>query len=181
MKIFKTYIKDLIIIKSKRHIDDRGEFRELFRKSKLKEKKEFKFTCFSKSKKNVLRGLHLQNPSAQAKYISVIKGKILDVVVDLRKNSKTYKKNFRIVLSANNCKSLFIPEGFAHGFISLDKTNLVVYHLTEYRNENSEIGISWNDKILNINWGTKKPTLSKKDKYKNISFLEYEKKYILND
>lgn len=179
MKCYNTKFKNLIIVKSKRFVDSRGEFRELFKKNKQKEKKEFRFTCYSLSKKNVLRGLHLQNPYPQGKFVSVVKGKILDVVVDLRKNSKTFKEHFKIILSSNNCKSLYVPEGFAHGFVALDNINIVVYHLTGYRKKNNEIGISWNDKNLNINWKIKNPILSKKDKFNNISFDDYEKKYIL--
>ena len=179
MKCYNTKFKNLIIVKSKRFVDSRGEFRELFKKNKQKEKKEFRFTCYSLSKKNVLRGLHLQNPYSQGKFVSVVKGKILDVVVDLRKNSKTFKEHFKIILSSNNCKSLYVPEGFAHGFVALDNINIVVYHLTGYRKKNNEIGISWNDKNLNINWKIKNPILSKKDKFNNISFDDYEKKYIL--
>ena len=179
MKSYNTKFKNLIIVKSQKFVDTRGEFRELFKKNKQKEKKEFRFTCYSFSKKNVLRGLHLQNPYPQGKFISVIKGKILDVVVDLRKNSSTFKKHFKIVLSSKNCKSLYVPEGFAHGFLGLDNTNIVVYHLTEYRKKNNEIGINWNDRNLDINWNIKQPILSKKDRYNNISLNDYEKEYIL--
>ena len=177
MEIFKTNFKGLKVINSEKFPDRRGEFRELFQKKILQEQNEFKFTCYSKSKKNVLRGLHLQKPNGQGKYITVIKGKILDVAVDLRKKSKTYKKHFKIILSAKNCKSLYIPDGFAHGFSCLDKENLIVYHLDNYRSKKNEIGIKWNDKTLKINWGIKKPFLSKNDSNKNISFLDFEKKY----
>ena len=177
MKALKTDFKDLKIINAKKFRDARGEFREIFKKKITKEKKNFIFTCFSRSKKNVLRGLHLQKPNAQGKYVSVIKGKILDVVVDLRKKSKTYKKHFKIILSSNNCKSIYVPEGFAHGFLSLEKDNMIVYHLTNYRSEKDEIGIKWNDKVLNIKWGKKKPNLSVKDATKNISFLDFENNY----
>jgi dTDP-4-dehydrorhamnose 3,5-epimerase len=177
MKILKTNFKGLKIIDSKKFKDARGEFREIFRKKFASEKKKFIFTCYSRSKKNVLRGMHLQKPNAQGKYITVIKGKILDVAVDLRKNSKTYKKHFKVILSSDNCKSIFIPEGFAHGFLSLAEDNMIVYHLTNYRSKKNEIGIKWDDKVLDINWGKKKPILSKKDAAKNVSFLDYEKKY----
>lgn len=177
MKIIKTNFKNLVVIKSKKYSDSRGEFRELFKKIELQEKKDFIFTCYSKSKKNVLRGLHLQHPNAQAKYINVIKGKILDVAVDLRKNSLTYKKHYKIILSSINCKSLFVPEGFAHGFLGLEKENIVVYHLTNYRNIKNEIGINWNDEDLKINWKIKKPILSKKDNKQNISFFKFEQLY----
>lgn len=178
MKIYKTNFKDLKIIVSKNFPDQRGEFRELFRKNLLKTKKEFFFTCYSKSKKNVLRGLHLQTFKPQAKFISVIKGKILDVVVDLRKKSKTYRRHFKIILSSKNNKSLFVPEGFAHGFLGLDSENIIVYHLTNYRNKKSEAGILWNDNNLDIKWNIKNPILSKKDRYNNLSITDFESKYI---
>ena len=123
----------------------------------------------SKSKKNVLRGLHMQKKNQQGKYISCLKGKILDVVVDCRKKSKTFGKHFKIVLSEKNCKSIYIPPGFIHGFLGLDKENIVIYSCTNYRNKNSEIGINWNDKDLKINWNIKSPILSKKDK-NNFNF-----------
>lgn len=175
MKIYKTKFKDLKIIQSKTYFDKRGEFKEVFKENLLK--KKFVFTCYSKSKKNVLRGLHLQTQRPQAKYISVLKGKILDVVVDLRKKSKTYKRIFKTILSSKNNKSIFVPEGFAHGFLALDNENIIVYHLTKYRHIKSEVGILWNDKILNIDWNIKNPILSKKDRYKNLSFSKFEKKF----
>jgi dTDP-4-dehydrorhamnose 3,5-epimerase len=177
MKIINTKIKGLKVINTERFIDSRGEFRELLRKNISGAKKEFKFTCYSKSKKNVLRGLHLQVSHSQAKYITVVKGAILDVAVDLRKNSKTYKKHYKIILSSKNCKSIFIPEGFAHGFLSLEKENIIVYHLTEYRSKKDEVGIKWNEEKLRINWGIKKPILSLKDANENMSIFDYEKKY----
>ena len=115
--------------------------------------------------------------NAQDKYISVLKGKILDVAVDLRKNSKTFGKHFKLIISEKNSKSFFIPKGFAHGFCTLDKENYVIYGCSEYRNANSEIGIKYNDKELNIKWPIKMPIISKKDN-KNISFSEYKKKFI---
>ena len=101
---------------------------------------------------------------AQDKLITVIKGKILDVVVDIRKNSKTFGKHFKIILSENNAKFLYVPKGFAHGFLGLEKENIVVYYCSNYRNPKYERSINWNDKSLKINWGIKKPIISKKDK-----------------
>ena len=118
---------------------------------------------------NVLRGLHMQKKFQQGKYVSVIKGKILDVVVDCRKNSKTFGKHFKIILSQKNSKSIYIPPGFIHGFLGKDNDNIVVYSCTNYRNKNSEIGVLWNDKDLKIDWKIKKPILSKKD-LNNIPF-----------
>ena len=167
MKIYKTKIKDLLVIKGKIHKDNRGYFREVLVEKLLK--KKFVFNIVSKSKKNVVRGLHYQTGKPQGKFISVMRGKILDVAVDLRKKSKTYGKHFKIILSDKNAKSIFIPEGFAHGFAGLDDENLVIYSCTNYRNKKSERGIIWNDKNLNINWGINKPIISDKDK-KNKNF-----------
>ena len=167
MQIKNTKFKDLIIFKSKNFFDNRGHFRELSIEKIIK--KKLIFTVVSKSKKNVLRGLHMQRKNPQGKYISVLKGKILDVVVDCRKKSKTFGKHFKIILSERNCKSIYIPSGFAHGFLGLDNENIVIYSCTNYRDKNSEIGIKWDDEDLNINWNILDPILSKKDQ-KNLEF-----------
>ena len=167
MKIIKTKIKDLLVFESINFYDYRGYFREVLIEKLIK--KKFKFTVISSSKKNVLRGLHMQRKFPQGKYISVIKGKILDVVVDCRKNSKTFGKHFKIIISDKNSKSIYVPPGFIHGFVGLEKENIVLYSCTNYRNKNSELGVIWNDKNLKINWGIKKPILSSKDKG-NIEF-----------
>jgi dTDP-4-dehydrorhamnose 3,5-epimerase len=162
MKLIKTKIKDLLIVKTNIYKDNRGFFKEIEKFKILK--KKFIFDCLSFSKKNTLRGLHLQTKKSQAKIITVAQGKILDVVVDLRKKSKTYGKHFSIEISHDSDFSLFIPEGFAHGFMCLSKTCLVYYKCTNYRDKKSEITIKWNDKDLNIKWPIKKPILSKKDR-----------------
>ena len=172
--IKKTNFKSLLIIENKAFNDKRGYLKELLKEQKLK--KKFPFTVMSFSKKNVIRGLHLQKKNTQGKFISVLKGKIFDVAVDLRRKSKTYKKYFSIILSEKNSKSLYVPEGFAHGFCCLDKENYVIYSCTKYRNKKSEVGLKYNDKDLNINWPIKKPILSKKDK-SNFSLKQYLKKY----
>ena len=172
--IIKTKIKDLIIIKNRTFKDSRGYFKELIRESEIK--KKFPFTVMSYSKKNVIRGLHMQTKKPQGKYISVIKGKIFDVAVDLRKNSITFGKFFTRILSEKNSLSIYIPPGFAHGFCALDKENFIIYSNTKYREAKSEIGIKYNDKTLNIKWPLKKPLISNKDK-SNMSFKEYKKKY----
>tara|TARA_B100000989_G_scaffold297642_1_gene284112 strand:+ start:1346 stop:1864 length:519 start_codon:yes stop_codon:yes gene_type:complete len=169
MKILKTKFKDLLVFKSKNFYDNRGYFRELALEKKIKRK--FIFTVVSKSKKNVLRGLHMQQKKQQGKYISCVKGKILDVVVDCRKKSKTFGKHYKIILSEKNCKSIFVPPGFIHGFLGLEKENIIIYSCTNYRDKNSEIGIEWNDKDLKIDWNIQSPILSKKDK-KNLKFRE---------
>ena len=170
--IKKSKFKDLVIISNTSFKDKRGYFKELLKEKKLK--KRFPFLVMSFSKKNVIRGLHLQKKNSQGKFISVIKGKIFDVVVDLRKNSKTYGKYLSTILSEKNSKSIFIPPGFAHGFCTLSKENYVVYSCTKYRDEKSEIGIKFNDQDLKINWPIKKPIISNKDK-NNISLREFKK------
>ena len=124
MKIKTTRFKNLKVFQGKSHLDNRGAFRELFSKNSIKEFNGV-FWCMSKSKKNVIRGLHIQKKVNQAKYVSVVKGKIYDVVVDLRKKSKTFGKCFTIILSQKNSKSLYIPKGFAHGFMGMEKELLL--------------------------------------------------------
>jgi dTDP-4-dehydrorhamnose 3,5-epimerase len=172
MKIIKTDFKDLVIVENKTFKDKRGYFKELLKEDKIK--KKFPFIVMSYSKKNVIRGLHMQTRNTQGKFVSVIKGKIFDVVIDLRKKSKTFGKKHSIILSDKNSKSLFVPEGFAHGFCSLDDENYVVYSCSKYRDKKSEIGIKFNDKNLKISWPTKNPILSKKDK-KNQSLKDFLK------
>ena len=162
MKILKTKFKDLLIIESQKYLDKRGEFREILVEKNIKIK--FPFNVISKSKKNVIRGLHQQVKKPQGKFISVIKGEILDVALDLRKKSKTFGKHYKILLSEKNCKSIYIPEGFAHGFSCLGNENIVIYSCTNYRNASGEKGILWNDETLDIDWKIKKPIISKKDK-----------------
>ena len=172
MKILKTKIKDLLIIKTDIFKDKRGFFKEVIKKKILN--KNFVFDCLSHSKKNTLRGLHFQKKKPQGKLITVVNGEILDVVVDLRKNSKTYGKHFSIKIAHNSGFSLYIPEEFAHGFVCLSKTCTIYYKCTNYRHEASETTLKWNDKNLNINWPLKNPILSKKDKA-GISFDNIKK------
>ncbi len=174
MQIKKTKIPGLKIVTNKIYKDSRGHFKEDFL-SKNFTKNSFVFSCTSKSKKNVLRGLHMQLKNGQGKFISVVKGEILDVVVDARKKSKTFGKHFKIILSDKNGKSIFIPPGFLHGFLALQKENIVHYYNTKYRSAEHETGVIWNDKTLKIKWPTKNPILSKKDK-KNLKFEELSKK-----
>ena len=174
MKIINTKIAGLKILKSKNFLDSRGYFREVFKENVIK--KKFVFGCLSKSKKNVLRGLHLQTKFSQAKFITVLKGRIFDVIVDLRKNSKTLGKSFSIILSADSPASIVVPRGCAHGFLGLDKDNIIYYLCDNYRSKKHEIGINWNDKDLNIKWPINNPKLSKKDK-NNLSLKSYKKKF----
>ena len=169
--------KELIIVNNQSYKDKRGYFKEILLEKKIKEK--FPFLVMSYSKKNVIRGLHLQLNNSQGKYVSVIKGKIFDVCVDLRKNSKTFGKYFSVIISEKNSKSIFVPPGFAHGFCALDKENYVIYSCTKYRDAKSEVAINFNDRKLKIKWPVKKAIVSKKDK-SAISFNEYVKKYVYN-
>ena len=170
--IKKTKFKDLFIYEKNTFKDKRGYFRELYLQKHFKTK--FPFDVMSYSKKNVLRGLHLQLKNTQAKLVTVLKGEIFDVCVDCRKNSKTFGKYFSIKLSDKENKSLFIPAGFAHGVYALSKEVVIHYKCSKYRHANSETGIIWNDKDLKINWPSKKVTLSKKDK-NNISFKDFKR------
>ena len=171
----KTKFKDLLVFKNKSFKDKRGYFKELVKENQIK--KKLPFTVMSYSKKNVIRGLHIQIKKSQGKFISILKGKIYDVALDLRKNSKTFGKFFACTLSEKNSKSIYIPPGFAHGFCGLDKENYIIYSCTEYRNAKSEKAIKYNDKKLNIKWPTKKPIVSKKDQ-NAITFIEFKKKYL---
>ena len=176
MKIVSTKFSNLKIIQSKNYKDNRGLFKEDYKKKFFKNK-NFVFGCTSSSKKNVIRGLHLQTKYPQEKYVSVLKGAIIDVVVDLRKKSKTFGKHFKPLLSDKNARSIFIPAGFAHGFLALKKENIIYYTCTNYRSAKHEVGLIWNDKDLKIKWPVKKPIISKKDK-KNFKFIKFKKLYI---
>ena len=164
-------IKKPILIKKKKHVDKRGYFQEIYLY------KEFGinilFTAKAYSKKNVIRGLHFQTKDKQTKFIHVVKGKILDVVVDLRKKSPTYGKHFAIQISQNSDFSLYIPENFAHGFLCLSKVCGVFYKCTNYRHKESETTIKWDDPQLKINWKIKKPLLSDKDK-NGLNFTDFK-------
>ena len=155
------YLKQII------YKDSRGILTEIFLKKKIKF--DF-FKCITvTSKKNVIRGLHFQKKFAQHKIIFVLKGIINDFVVDIRKNSKTFGKIYKFKLTPGEV--LIIPKKFAHGYSSLAKENIVIYFLSEDWYPNQERGIIWNDKFLNINWGIKRPIISKKDKLLK-TFLE---------
>jgi dTDP-4-dehydrorhamnose 3,5-epimerase len=171
--IIKKKFKDLFIVKNKILKDNRGYFKELLRENIIK--KKFPFLVMSYSKKNVIRGLHLQTKNSQGKFVTVIKGRVFDIAVDLRKNSKTYGEYFSCILSEKNSNSIYIPPGFAHGFQALDKENYIIYNCTKYRNSKSEISIKYDDENLNIKWPLKRQIVSKKDK-ESISFLEFKKK-----
>jgi len=163
MKLLKTKIPGPLFIKSQIFKDKRGYLRETFRNNLLN-KIKFPFDVMSFSKKNVLRGLHIQTNKSQAKIITVTHGKIFDVAVDLRKNSKDFGKYIGVIISDKSDFSFYIPEGFAHGFMCLSKTCTVNYKCSNYRDAKSEKTLNWNDKKVNIKWPNKKPILSVKDK-----------------
>ncbi len=170
MKIIKTKFEGLLIIKRPTYYDNRGFLRELFEQKKFK--KKFIFDYFSSSKKNVIRGLHLQYRKPQVKIISVISGRIFDIVLDCRKNSKTFGKYYTMNISSKDNVSLYIPEGFAHGFCSLTDNTILHYRNSSYRNKKYEIGILWKDRDLNIKWPVKNPLISLRDK-RNITFSKF--------
>ena len=176
MKVTSTNFSGLKIIQSEIYKDNRGLLKEIF-KQKIIKNNDFVFGIVSISKKNVIRGFHLQTKFKQAKYISVLKGAILDVALDLRKGSKTFGKHFKIILSANDNKSVFLPAGFAHGFLALKKENIVYYNIVNYRSAKHEVSLLWNDKDLKVKWPIKNPILSEKDK-KSLTFYEYKKLYM---
>ena len=175
MRVIDTKFKGLKIIQQNKHGDSRGNLRETYIKKIIKWD-ELIFDYATTSKKNVLRGFHFQTKFLQAKYVNVLKGKILDYVVDLRKKSKTFGKSFSIILSEKNSKALYIPEGFGHAYYSFSKLNVIYYKLSNYYHPEYEDGILWNDKSLKFRWPTKKPIIAKRDtKWK--SFEEFKKKY----
>ncbi len=174
MKIIKTKIKDLLIIKQKNNFDKRGNLRETFNDKILK--KKFIFEYCTSSKANSLRGFHFQHKFQQAKYVNVLKGKIMDCVIDLRKNSKTFGKIFKIILSDKNCLSLYVPKGFAHAYYSYEKLNIVYYKLTNYYKPQYESGINLLDKKIKIKWPKRNFKISKKDNGLP-SFEEFCKNY----
>ncbi len=180
MQIIPTALSGLVIIKPKVFEDARGYFfesynKELFYKHGIKD--EFLQDNQSLSQKGVLRGLHFQNPPhAQAKLVRVITGSVLDVAVDIRKNSPTYGKHVAEVLSAKNKTMMFIPEGFAHGFLVLEDNTIFSYKCSRVYNKESEDGILWNDEALGINWGIKNLVLSEKDRSAK-KFNEFESKF----
>ena len=156
MKTENTKIKDLVIIHPNVFEDERGYFFEAYNQAKFHQE-EIKYQFIqdnqSFSKRGVIRGLHLQiNPFAQAKLVRVLEGEILDVAVDLRKNSPTYGQHISVLLSAENKKQLMVPHGFAHGFAVLSETASVMYKVDQLYDKSSERGIRFDDPALNIDW-----------------------------
>jgi len=163
----KQDIPDVVLIVPETYGDERGSFAEVFKSSEFKQfgiNERFVQVNHSWSKKNVLRGLHYQlNPAAQGKYVRAVVGEILDVVVDIRKGSPWYGKNVSIILSSENRKIIYVPEGFAHGFSVLSDTAEVIYYCTGEYAQEYDRGIVWNDSDLKIDWPANNPILSEKD------------------
>ncbi len=174
MKIINTKFKGLKIIKQDVYKDKRGQLK-ITHNNKILNKK-FVFEYCTTSKKNSLRGFHFQYRSQQSKYVTVLKGKILDCVIDLRKKSKTFAKAYRIILSEKNNLSLYIPKGFAHAYYSYDKENIIYYKLDNYYSPKFEDGVYVFDKKIKIKWPGKIFVVSKKDK-KLKSLDNFKKKY----
>ncbi len=168
MNIISTKIEGVYLIKPKIFNDDRGSFFESFNmkvfQKETNQKINFVQDNQSVSSKNILRGLHFQKPPhAQAKLVRVIKGCVLDVVVDLRKKSKTYGKYILEELSEYNNHQLFIPKGMAHGFLTLEDNTIFTYKCSEFYCKEAEDSIIWNDSSIGIKWPDIIPLLSKKD------------------
>ena len=176
MKIEKTFIKDLLVLSPTVFKDDRGYFLESYNKKSLEEilNVEFVQDNESLSQKKVLRGLHFQEPPyGQGKLVRVITGSVLDVAVDLRKDSSTFGKYYKHVLSQQNKQQLFIPQGFAHGFLVLEDNTIFNYKCTNYYEKGSEVSLLWNDPTINIDWQIDTPIISKKDQ-NALSFIDYK-------
>jgi len=177
MKFSRCKIEDVILIEPKVFGDDRGYFVETYREDKLEKFLGFKINFCqdneSKSKRGVLRGLHYQLPPfAQSKLVRVIKGKVLDVAVDIRKNSPTFKKYVAVELSEDNKRQLFIPRGFAHGFLVLSDEAIFSYKVDNYYAPEYDRSIRFNDPEIDIDWNFPKEELIISEKDKNAPFLK---------
>ena len=181
MEIIKTSIEGLLIIKPDVFKDDRGYFYESYNKERFAKAgltMDFVQDNESKSAKGVLRGLHFQKPPyAQGKLVRVIKGAVMDVAVDLRKDSPTYGKWESVVLTEENKLQFWIPEGFAHGFVTLEDDTIFAYKCTNVYNKESEGSLLWNDPDINIEWNIENPILSEKDKVSPL-FKNFETPFI---
>ena len=179
MKFIQTKISDVIIIEPIVFGDNRGYFLESYNKKKFEEvvgKTSFIQDNESKSSKGVLRGLHFQKPPfEQAKLVRCIEGEVLDVAVDIRKNSKTYGEHVAVLLSGENKRQLFVPRGFAHGFLVLSDSATFAYKVDNTYAPDHDAGIRWNDKELNIQWGMKDGEVMVSEKDAELPFfLEFE-------
>lgn len=175
MRVIETEIDGVLILEPHLFHDDRGYFYESFSHREFMESVSdvtFVQDNQSKSLYGVLRGLHFQKPPfSQSKLVRVVSGRIMDVAVDIRKGSPTYGKHVSLELSAENCRQLFIPQGFAHGFVTLSQEAIVMYKCDNYYNKESESAILWNDKELAIDWQIAETELLISDKDRLNSYL----------
>jgi dTDP-4-dehydrorhamnose 3,5-epimerase len=181
MKLIETKIKDLYILEPRVFGDDRGYFFESFNSQTFQEligeEVEFVQDNQSMSGENIVRGLHFQNPPfAQGKLVRVIKGEVIDVAVDIRKDSPTYGEHVSVRLSGENNRMFWIPPGFAHGFSSLEEGTIFSYKCTNYYSKESEGSVAWDDPELNINWGVENPIISEKDQESRL-FRDLKSKF----
>ena len=186
MDILSSDLKDVLIISPKKIEDDRGWFMEAFRLGPLEEvigrNLNFCQENQTMSKHGVLRGLHYQLPPyAQSKLVTVLSGKVLDVIVDVREGSPNFGEHTSIILSDENRKMIFIPRGFAHGCICLSKKALFSYKVDNYYNKQAEGSIAYDDPNLNIDWGIDEKEIIVSDKDKNHPFLDDAKCFKYND
>jgi len=176
MEIISTSLPGVLIIQPQVYEDQRGYFFESFNRNEFKKAGidiEIKQVNQSLSGKNVLRGLHFQKPPwAQAKLVRVIKGSVLDVAVDIRKKSRHYGKWVSVLLSEENKKMFWIPEGFAHGFLTLEDNTVFLYKCDQFYCKDSEEAIQWNDPDIGIEWNADNPVLSTKD-MNAVSFKDF--------
>lgn len=166
MKLMETRLPGVVIIEPRVFNDSRGFFMETWQQERYQQagiSAGFVQDNLSFSTKGVLRGLHFQNPNTQGKLVCVLQGEVFDVAVDIRVGSPTFGQWVGVLLSADNKRQLYIPEGFAHGFCVLSDTALFTYKCTDYYNPATEGGIIWNDPDINIDWPLEEPVLSKKD------------------
>lgn len=177
MKVTETPLQNLLVIEPTEFVDNRGYFYESYQHERYH---EYGIPAMvqdntSRSSKDTLRGLHYQHPQAQGKLVSVTRGSVWDVAVDIRKSSPTFGKWFGTVLDDENHKQLYIPPGFAHGFCVLSDVADFIYKCTDYYSPTTEHGIIWNDPDINIKWPVANPILSEKDKkYTQLSEMANE-------
>jgi len=182
MNIIKTDFKNLLILEPNVIRDDRGYFLESFNEAKFRietgQNISFVQDNESVSSKNVLLGFHFQLPPySQSKLIRVAQGSVVDVVVDLRRSQQTFLQHFKILLSAENQQQLFVPEGFAHGFLVLEDNTIFSYKCSNYYNKASDKSILWNEEAFGIDWGVNQPSLSDKDKFA-MKFVDFENPFL---
>ena len=168
MKFYETELKGAYIIELEKFEDDRGFFTRVWDKKIMQDqglKSDLVQMSFSFSKKKgTLRGMHFQKePFREVKIVKCIQGKIFDVIIDLRSSSSTFKKWFGVELTEENYKMLYVPEGFAHGFQTLEDNSEIIYQVSEFYTPNSELGIHWNDHAFNITWPIEEKIITEKD------------------